>query len=520
MSQPIRIITDSGIELDIAEGTTIEVTSGGISLLSLADREMTYTNNISFPITTNNAKAFNFSFDKRVKLNNAIPVTVIKSGFHEKGDIKVTGESDGKISAVINFNSLNILNDIKNTKIDTLIFGANNYLFLGTETTFEKVRVKFCTSKFNEYIWPSYGITGTSYEYFAVSRYPNDYESAGLKGIEINSFLLDDSNLMTGRTKKNTVATTIANIFSLAESYLGITFEGDMLTDPFFANSCILLNNCTVDFWRGTSSCDCILRKESNSDLKLGELLKKVAQVWFCELIIDDANSKITFTKLSTELTNTPVNIDGTIKSYNTTRGGFAANNYIKYDIDTSYTDTTGLADNIVSDGAGSKDILKIDSKVPKSYIIDYSMSISWFGRNIYDLSDISGTFIYYGIIGGVSVPIDPQFQMNYRTSKTYLLQDNFDDTSYIYETYTGAQTVNHANILSMSGIYSDVIGSMLENPVILDVECAFNPIIWKSVKESRVITSIQLQGKYWVEDMVYNIVTGATKLKLIKMQQ
>jgi len=68
------------------------------------------------------------------------------------------------------------------------------------------------------------------------------------------------------------------------------------------------------------------------------------------------------------------------------------------------------------------------------------------------------------------------------------------------------------------SGIYSGVLNSILQNPIILDATKWLDPFTANQIMESRIINSVQLGGRYWVDSMAYNITTGQSKMTLIKL--
>lgn len=69
-----------------------------------------------------------------------------------------------------------------------------------------------------------------------------------------------------------------------------------------------------------------------------------------------------------------------------------------------------------------------------------------------------------------------------------------------------------------MSGYYSGILNDILTTPIIFDVETILTPYDAYYLLNNRILTSMQLGGKYFVEEMQYNLTKGTTKLKLIKL--
>ena len=74
------------------------------------------------------------------------------------------------------------------------------------------------------------------------------------------------------------------------------------------------------------------------------------------------------------------------------------------------------------------------------------------------------------------------------------------------------------AEPLSIYPAYSNILTPIFTNPIILDASKWFDPFTANQIMESRVINSVQLGGRYWVDSMAYNITTGQSKMTLIKL--
>ena len=84
MQQAIDIRRASdGRRFDVYPNETIEVNMGGISLLKLADRTVSYTNSFKLPRTPNNEQIFEFASQPTRNNRPSIEVVITKGLFQK-----------------------------------------------------------------------------------------------------------------------------------------------------------------------------------------------------------------------------------------------------------------------------------------------------------------------------------------------------------------------------------------------------------------------------------------------------
>ena len=141
----------------------------------------------------------------------------------------------------------------------------------------------------------------------------------------------------------------------------------------------------------------------------------------------------------------------------------------------------------MIADGDGQKVLFEIDSFIPKAFGSPVSL------YNTTDDDALSNTII-----------------MSTAGATTNLL--TFDGVNY------DNVTSYRAAPLTMSGFYSTPLNTIFSNPVILEAERYIDPLTADQIMNTRVINSVQLGGRYWVDTMAYNLTTGNSKMTLIKL--
>lgn len=266
----------------------------------------------------------------------------------------------------------------------------------------------------------------------------------------------------------------------------GITIEGTIFDDPYFQTAWICLPNLYINR-EGTGPYNYFTSIEDSGNL-ITELIKEIAMIFFCD--VDFTGTGININKVT--LTGTPVAVDGFTFSKSTT-SGLAKTNYITYDVCKSITNKYYGADMIAADGVGTKDIVKLKAYMPSS---------TGGLVRLFDDADATNKII----IGTSSL---------YLPSKSILYEGVvYGDSDLVGIPLSSFQMYN------LSGYYSTLLDPIFLAPVILDATGWLDPITADNLMTSRLLLSRQLQGLYWVDSMAYDLTSGRTKMKLIKLPQ
>lgn len=473
----IRVIS-SGERLDISDKESFEINMGGVSLLNLADRTATYSNSFKLPRTPNNEKILSFSSLSTVNVRPSIEVIITKGLFQRKATLKVLS-FDKVYSCSVNYyaetSSLEIL---KNT--NAFFFPDRDY-HTEVKTTYGAINVlSFLT---HDTIGDQYGCPVID-KYKDVPNYEADATSTGL-GYRFKNYLAAITQLT------------------------GVQFDGDVFGDADFHSMCVinpyayrtytisyLAPNYTAVFYER-----CIFAGQK-CKYKVTDVLKSLCQIF--RLNVEEVNGVIYLNSMSSVLGNTPISIEGFTSITKNINSGLAFQNKINYDLaDKDILGESYGSDTVTADGIGSKEMIKMNAYVPK----------------LYDVQSSPQVYAY-------------EFQKQSSFDKMIilkLLSKNINSFSWWYYTFPSGPWVSQAGgftnfytleLLDMSGVYSIDLGldSIFLNPIVLDVNKWLNPLEADELMTTRVINSVQLGGKYWVDSMAYNLQTGQAKLKLIRL--
>jgi hypothetical protein len=451
MLNPINIITESGIRLDVSPTATIEVNMGGISLLDLSSRTATYTNSFDLPRTPTNESVFEFASQPTRNNRPSINVWITKGLFQRKAKLKVKSFEDS-YKCSLSYDTEDVIGITKTFLVKNL-FPAT-YLI----NAFDPSNPEPTNNDMVSFIC---GEPATA-RFFVPITFGHASAVAGVACIKVADIL---------------------DIFSTAS---GITFSGDILSDADFLNTVYFEKAITfeksynVDHWE-INQINTNLMSDNKS---IADILKVLAQIYAFDIIVSESN--IELKQLSDLLLNTATNIE-TIQGSKDLYSGYANVNNIVYK--TNGTISKLFGSDFITDGSGEgqKNIVEINSFIP----IFYNGTLSG-----YDLQsdDAMKEIVFMQILTPVTTTM------------------TFDGTTF--------DTISNNPIapLSMSGFYSGILNPIFANPVILKASGFIDPLTANTIMTDRIINSVRLGGRYWVEPMAYNFTTGQTALTLIKI--
>lgn len=459
MSQPISIRTTAGIRLDVYATETIEVNMGGVSLLSLDARTQTYTNTFKLPRTPVNEQAFQYA-SQPTRNNKPILDVVISKGLFSSS-AKLTVESfDKDYSCTIKYTG--VLDTLSAVTYESIY---HNRTILSGSTDQDLVR-----SLSNITLGDGFGTYKFAFLHTNGSAIP----------------------IATNLTKSLFVP--LSDLLQKIATANSITIDGTLFSDADFSKSYYCLTNGYI-VRTGTVGNYTYTSNVTDSGLLATEIIKEVAMLFFCDVVFSSAG--ITLNKIV--LTATAIPIEGATFS-KAMRSGLSESNFVVYDLCKSIADKHYGSDMITSDGIGSKDLVKLNTYIPAADSV-WNPSGGIYGLRILGTDADATNKI---IIGFAEVfPTDTSILYN------GVYYDNVygvDDDVFVYIPF------------SISGYYSTTLDPILTSSVILDAETWLSPTDANLIMTSRIISSVQMGGKYWVDEMKYNLTTGKAVLKLIKI--
>lgn len=286
--------------------------------------------------------------------------------------------------------------------------------------------------------------------------------------------LYTNSNSLEG----GNVVISVKKWLELLSTHLGITISGTLLVDSDFLNMQLLMPDYSheIVFTGGNYVLNQL--KIGNSIVNCSNVFKAINEIFMCDIIYN--YDSIEFNLVN--VTKTPLIIEGFMLNSKKMSSDYAKENYIKY-TNEGDNDFFG-SDYFIADGIGEKEVFKINSIIPKTDIIGYITTKS---------DDFIGKVILF--------------------TKGDLINEDMTLTGYSITV-----DIFKAAILTLSGFYSNILNPIFANPVILDVDKWLDTLTAYQIMTNRVINSVQLGGRYWVDSMAYNLTTGQSKMTLIKL--
>jgi len=454
-----ELIDVDGCNIDVNMNQDIEVNMGGLSLIGLADRSASYTNSFSLPRTPINEAIFNYisipSNNFNFNSENSVQInSTLTTGSLQKKVVIKPLEIDKTIKVSLRYDSDSLLEKFKSQ--DAFFFGND--------------RVVTDISGSNQ------ASTITKLWYIPLDIGIRD---SVLFPVITNGYIASTKAHQFGNT-----AAFLSDIFSAISEKYNVTFDGDIITDVDFLRCYMMLPNYVLELFEDSGVYKIAYKPTLDfaSKITFADVLKVVCQMFFADFKIN--NNTITLNKVN--FNNDSIRIEGWGSVSNKKSAIYGSINNVLYNV----ADKTKLGlggTSFTGDSTGEKTVLNIANYVPITDTIGYIFSPSETADKI---SILVGT-------------------QEFRTLSMY------DESNVLYEVndINGA----YSSILSMLGTY-DILSDIFANPVILEASRYIDPITADTIMNNRVITSVQLGGRYWVDQFAYNLTTGQSKLTLIKL--
>jgi hypothetical protein len=423
----------------------------------LSDRTATYTNSFKLPNTPTNAQQLSFAGSVSVRVNPSIEVTIQKGLFQKKAVLKVVS-FDSDYSCSVSYDQ-KVVDKLKLQDLD--IFGTYP---IPTETAISPS------------LTPQDCITQLFIQSYTGSPVVTEFFPIKTHSAICSNILHQNGN----------IGTKIQTYFDTVATLNGITFSGTLFSDADFLKMYIMLPNYGFNLVNesGTYHVYYDYFQLNYKQIYASDVIKAVCQLFFADIKIQINNvvlDKIDITS-DVEIT-TSLNVSKVLSS------GYANINRIVYDVEDKAKTLFG-SDSFIAEGLGEKDVLKLICHIPKTDSVGYVTDVTKTAEKLLVFSKNATPFL-----SGCGM---------------------YDDSDTLI---TAAATLQNANILSMGGYYSAILQPIFEKPIILEVTCILNSLTANDIINTRVIKSLQLGGRYWVDSMAHDLTTGNTKMKLIKLK-
>ena len=460
MQSAIEITTLTGVRLDVYSKETIEIKMGGISLLSLSQRTVSYTNTFSLPSTPINNSVFEYcAFPERI--NKPIVTVWIRKGFFEqKATLKVI-EFDKEYKCSVSYDYEQTIKTLSEQNFYSLAQnGITTIISDTTEPTDEEILT-------------------------AVSDIRND-------GVLFSPFCY--------RWEVGNAAISVLSFLSRITAITGITFSGDSLSDLNLLNTFIFNKYVTFQYLHSElEGTYYILQNMPSSNIEFiscSDVLKSLSQILLFDVIITGNNIELKL--LQSQLSGSAFYADG-FEFSKELYSSYGLENTVTYKVDKTVNEMLA-SDTFTADGVGIKKALEIKSFIPKVY--EDTTSAPYI-KGGYDPKDTEASKEII-IMAGTTFTATLNFRMSW--------------PAYSLSSIIGYQA-NGAEPLNIAPAYSDIMTPIFTSPVILKASKYFYAKDANTIITNRLITSVQMGGTYWVDDMAYNLSTGNSVMTLIKIR-
>lgn len=276
----------------------------------------------------------------------------------------------------------------------------------------------------------------------------------------------------------------ISAIFDIIANTYGLVFSGDLITSGVLNQTYIALPDLYI--FKQTQPISQYVAKIIDSGNLLTNLLREIAFIYFADIRF--VGNVVYFNKIENILSNIGIRIDGF--SFNKDiKDPYLSDNYIAYSLSEKFTNKLSYSDNFAGSGIGVKTAITLKSFLP------------------------------YSLDGVVQITADENIAKIIICTDSPIIENvNISYKGIDYPFIFGEDDIYNMAFLALSGFYSSILNPIFANPVILEASRYIDPITADTIMQNRVITSVQLGGRYWVDTMAYNLTTGQSKLTLIKI--
>ena len=471
MQQAINIfIEETSERLDLYPDESMEVNMGGISLLNLADRTATYTNSFKLPRTPINDKVFGFySRAASTTIPTDIPV-IIKAGLYQQSSILrgVEYDKDYKVKS----SSSGLFDLMKNITVDSLF--PWGYQYTNQFDTYEELL---------DYVFdnPFY--------------YPLYTKQTGELNLNNATVFVSIKDVIDKVCSHYGYTAEIDSYFNFENDYYYKRFKMQFSRTNIYDLSDVIIG----EYWKT------IVYDFYNTDenLKVSDVLKAICQTYLAYIVIDENQKKIKFNSVYSKIQNSnPIQIETLSEPKKTQETGYQNINRINYELDSTIEKNFGGGFFTDATKNGEKEILKISAYVPAAFMIG--------GRKIYDVLTAPAQKLI------IATKSSDTLLRTYRLD--YNNEINGEPGNYETESLYFTQDVYDMAIVDLSSVYNPILNPIFSNPVILNTDGYIDRLTADNIMNDRVILSVKLGGRYWVDDMKYNLTTGKAVLKLIKL--
>ena len=489
MYQAIKITNQNGDVFDTSPNVNIELNMGGVSLLNLSEKTVSYTNAFTLPRTPNNDRLLDYSGFKDSKNKPKIKIFIQKGLFFKGALMTVKSVTDSAYSCSISYDENDIITALSNSYPHDIYNSEDFYPFDGSGYIYNLNTSGLSIEEAFEQI-----IYGASQKLAIV----DDLPEAGARPfftIFTNTSKIGFRGLPQGLNNGN-IFSGVWHLLHWIIKKNGLKLTGSVIDDPFFQRLMIRQPNLQYEIIDEpplpyTSLCYGYLLPDATTNAKTTnkDVLNAILKMFFAEFIVENGEFRID--KLSNRFARSyeGVRIEGFKFEKDMTSGYKSNRNYVIYK-SKDEADKYYASDYFEGEGTeGVTDVVTINSIIPDTDSIGYVTTPEAIGNDL-------------------MIAIDDESAGTLQGQRTW---------SQEFELIP-IPTIKKAAILNIAPIYSSFMSDIFKQPIILNATGYMDMLTMDEVLKKRVIYSVGLGGQFWVETLAYSLVSGNCKMKLIKI--
>jgi hypothetical protein len=486
MSQPIKITNQNGKVFDTSPNMNIELNMGGVSLLNLSDKTVSYTNSFALPRTPNNDRLFGYSGFKDSKNRPKIKIFIQKGLFFKAALMTVKSVTNSGYSCSIAYNDNDILTALANSYPHQLV--KSEYFpphYDGIGHIYDLVTdYMYLHQAFEQVIY------GAANKLAIVNDLP-EVGSRPVFTIFTNTAIVCDAVQISNPnyTDNGNVFSGVWHLLHCICKLHGLKLTGSLIEDTLFQR--LIIRQPKVKYYVNYNTCYAIPDSDANTTAKTTnkDVLNAILKLFFAEFSIDNGEFRIEKLQDRFARSYEGVRIEGFIFEKDMSSGYSSNKNYITYKAKDE-ADKYHASDYFEGEGiAGVTDVVTINSIIPDTDSVGYVTTPEAIGDDLMIAIDDESA----GTLEG-------QLSWNFGA------------------VLNPVPTIKKAAILDIAPVYSSFMSDVFKKPIILDVTGYMDMLTMDKVMKKRVIYSVGLGGQFWVETLAYSLVSGNCKMKLIKI--
>jgi len=484
MYQPIKITNQNGAVFDTSPNVNIELNMGGVSLLNLSEKTVSYTNSFTLPRTPNNDRLFGYSGFKDSKNRPKIKIFIQKGLFFKSALMTVKSVTNSGYSCSISYDENDIIRALSDSYPYELYASEYFYPFNGSGYIYNLTADGLSIDQAFEQV-----IYGAAQKLAIVDDLPETGARPFFTIFTNKAIICNEGQVGgTNYTDNGNVFSGVWHLLHWICKLYGLKLTGSVIDDPLFQR--LMIRQPKVKYYVDGVTCHAYPDSDINTAVKTTnkDVVNAILKMFFAEFSVENGEFRID--KITDKFARSyeGVRIEGFTFEKDMTSGYSSNRNYVIYKAKDE-ADKYNASDYFEGEGStGVTDVVTINSIIPDTDSVGYVTTPEAIGNDLMIAIDDENA----GILQG---------QLDWNISGIFNIP-----------------TIKKAAILNIAPVYSSFMSDIFKKPIILDATGYMDILTMDEVIKKRVIYSVGLGGQFWVETLAYSLVSGNCKMKLIKI--